>query len=90
MAEMSTMPVYKCRYCGKPLVVTHFRTTVPDPDGTLFYKVIAGLGNAAICEDCRNTYNYYAIQNRAGEMLLNPAPILLKVYDPRGNHDRQS
>jgi hypothetical protein len=67
MSEMKTTPVFKCRRCGKPLVVTHLSTTTPDYKGEALSGLMKALPDIALCEHCKNTYNWLAAQGRSDE-----------------------
>lgn len=84
MSKMATVPVFACRYCGKPVYVTNLSTRIDDPNSELLFKLMEGLRDIAMCKECRNRYNWYASQNRAAEMPLNPQGILYNIHDHSG------
>lgn len=82
MAKMSTIPVFACRRCTRPVYATHVMSLVNDPDGKLLNKLMAGLSEIALCEECRKRYNYYASRNRLSEFYaeqFNPHAVLYNV-----------
>ena len=85
MAQMATVPVFKCRACGRPVYVTHLSTTGADPKAELLKDLMQGLSKVALCKYCQMKRNYYATQGREEEFLaneLNPRPVILTVVDP--------
>ena len=65
MSQMSTVPVFKCKYCGKMVRVTELRTTQPDPDGEMLNSFMRNLDKIAqICPECRKKRDYLASQGR--------------------------
>ena len=69
MSQMSTVPVFRCKYCGKAVYVTELRTTKSDPDAEMLYEFMRNLKRIAICNSCKRKYNYMASQGRADEFL---------------------
>lgn len=84
MSQMATVPVYACRYCGKPVYVTLLCTKTDDPNAALLQKLMGGLQDIAMCRECRRRWNWLASQNRANEMLLNPETVIYNVRDNSG------
>lgn len=70
MSQLSTQPVVKCRRCGRPLVLTHLSTTVPDESGELLFEMMEMVGRKALCDPCQKQYNYYASIGRSREWEL--------------------
>jgi hypothetical protein len=66
---MSTVPVFRCKYCGRPVYVTSLRTSQPDPDGELLGEFMQNLKKIAMCRTCRAKYNYMAEQGRSDEFI---------------------
>ena len=82
MAKMSTVPVFACRDCGKPVYVTNLQTMVEDPDGKLLNTLMKGLSEIARCPDCRAKWNWWASQNRSAEYyanFFNPQGVLYNI-----------
>lgn len=79
MAEMKTMPVFKCKRCGRPVTVKHLSTNQPDEQGAQLFKWMKKLGEIVLCEDCRMAYNYYAAEGRMQDFDASPAGMLLTV-----------
>lgn len=69
MSQMSTTAVLRCKYCGAPVTVNLLRTTQPDPHGELLGEFMRNLSKIAMCNTCKNKYNYYASQGRVEEFL---------------------
>jgi len=67
MSTMSTQPVFMCRRCGRPVVVTLLQTTRPDPDGTQLEQLMKGLGKIALCDFHQAQKNYYASIGRSDD-----------------------
>lgn len=67
MSQLSTQPVFKCRVCGKPVVVIHLSTEFSDPDGEQVVEMAKNLGKVAICPDCNNRRTWYIEQGRYNE-----------------------
>lgn len=76
--KMSTVPVFKCRGCGRPV----YGTLLEAPDAETLKQHMAGLAEIAMCKDCKNRYNYAAA--RGEEFHLNPSLVLLNVVDNTG------
>jgi len=55
---MSTVPVLKCKHCGRPVLATHVET-YGDDNGVMLHNIMAHLGEIAYCNDCLNARNYY-------------------------------
>lgn len=64
---MSTEPVFKCRRCGRPVVVKRLETSHPDPDGKLLFQLMASLHKIALCNFHQNQRNWYAANGRMSE-----------------------
>ena len=82
MSQMSTVPVFACRVCGKPVYVTSLRTIGEDPDGKLLETLMKGLSDVALCPEHRRQWNYFASRNRADEFysnLFNPQGVLYNI-----------
>lgn len=77
MSQLSTMPIFKCRVCGKPIILTKLCTTIPDEDCSLLNDMIKGIAKVAICDDCRKREIYLLENNRGDEINYNPDTILL-------------
>ncbi len=77
MSQMNTVPVFKCRVCGKPLAVTMLRTTKPDTDGQMMNQLMANLHKIAICNDCRLRMEYLQKNNRGNEFYMSDEIVLL-------------
>jgi len=78
MAQMSTIPVFRCKYCGKPVYFTECRTATPDPEGELLGELMRATARNPICPKCQKVYNYYASQGRSDEFIrgmLSPITI---------------
>ena len=84
MSQMSTTPVFACRICKKPVVVTHLSTTNSDPQNELLLKLMKAVADAALCPFHRKQYEYYASQERGDEFLMNPHLVLYSVNDESG------
>ena len=69
MSVMKTRPVFKCRHCGRPLVVSFLATQRPDPEGTLLFELMRNLRKIAYCAPCRAAYNYYSSIGRVADWL---------------------
>jgi hypothetical protein len=83
---MSTTPVFACRVCGKPVVVSRLSTYVDDPDGKLLQSLMKGLAEIALCPSHQAKRNWYASQGRLDEFLkneLNPRAVLYSVQDDK-------
>ena len=64
MSVMQTRPVFLCRRCKRPLVVTHLSTVQSDPDGTLLHDMMSNLHKIALCKHCQRQRNWYAQNDR--------------------------
>jgi endogenous inhibitor of DNA gyrase (YacG/DUF329 family) len=87
MSKMSTTPVFACRVCGKPVVVSNLTTYVNDPDGKLLQSLMKAMSDIALCPSCQRKRDWYARQNREAEFLaneLNPNVVLYNVQDTSG------
>jgi hypothetical protein len=81
MSQMNTVPVFKCKYCGKPVYVTSLRTSKPDPDAELLLELMRGLEKIAMCKSCQRKYNYMAKEGRSEEFIKGMlSPINLDNY----------
>jgi len=80
MAEMATTPVFACRVCGKPVLVTHL-SSLNDANAEKLKMFMQGLSKIALCDYHRQVYNWYASQNRSDEFLLNPNIVIYNVVD---------
>jgi len=69
MSKMSTIPVFKCKYCGRPVYATQLETTIPDPSTTMLTEMMSNLSKIAICDNCLAAYNYFAGQGRSEEFI---------------------
>jgi len=69
MSQMSTVPVFKCKYCGKPVYVTMLHTTQPDPTTKQLEGFMRNLKKIAMCNSCKRKYNYMAAQGRSEEFI---------------------
>ena len=68
MSQMSTVPVFKCMYCGRNVRVPELRTIRPDPEAELLNQFMRNLDKIAhICPECRKKRQYYASQGRVEE-----------------------
>jgi hypothetical protein len=77
---MSTKAVLRCKYCGRPVIVTMLRTTQPDPSTRQLGEFMSNLNKIAICPRCKNKYNYMASQGRSDEFLRGMlSPINLDI-----------
>lgn len=74
MAQMKLTPVFRCRGCGASVMVTHLSTLKPDPEGKLLKEFMHNTAKIALCETCRDRYNYLASRNRADEFNRMYAP----------------
>ena len=84
MSKMSTTPVFACRVCGEPVVVSHLTTYVDDPDGKLLQSLMKALADIALCPYHQQQRDWYASQGRLDEFLkneLNPRAVLYAVQD---------
>ena len=82
MSQMSTVPVFACRVCGKSVYATHLVTRIDDPDGKVLNALMKGLSEIALCPEHQRQWNWYASQNRADEFysnLFNPQGVLYNV-----------
>lgn len=80
MSKMSTTAVLKCKYCGKPVLVTDLSTSHPDPNAEQLGEFMQNLSKIAMCDNCRARYNYMAAQGRAGEFLSGAqSPIIINT-----------
>jgi len=78
MSQMSTTPVFKCKYCGRAGYATELRTSTPDPDAELLLELMRNLKKIAMCNTCRKKYNYMASQGRSKEFLSGAqSPIVI-------------
>ena len=87
MAQMSTIPVFACRVCGKPVYATHLSTQGSDPNNEKLKKFMRGLASIALCPYHQKVRNYYASQGREDEFLkeqLSPASVIYSVRDNTG------
>ena len=66
MAQMSTVPVFQCR-CGKFVKVTLLETAMPDAGGVLLEQMMHNLSKIIMCDDCRRSYHWYAMQGRTAD-----------------------
>lgn len=80
MPKMSTVPVFKCRGCGKPV----YGTLLEAPTMELLQEHMTALAEIAICERCKTAYNYLAAVGRSDEFKLNPHLVLFNVVDVSG------
>ena len=83
MSQLSTVPVFACRVCGKPVYVTSLRTVRDDPDGKILEALMKGLADVALCQEHQRQWNWYASRNRADEFysnLFNPNPVLYNIH----------
>jgi hypothetical protein len=64
MSQMSTIPVFTCKRCGRPVFVTHLSTSDADPELTRLREMMSNLKKITLCNDCRRAYNWYAMQGR--------------------------
>lgn len=80
MADMATIPVFKCRRCGTPVYVTKLSSR-NDPDASKLKSFMQNLQKIALCNQCRKIYNWLASQNRTNEFLINPHIVILNVVD---------
>jgi len=64
MSVMQTQPVFLCRRCKRPLVVTHLSTVSPDPDGRLLHDMMSNLHKIALCNNCQKQRTWYAQNDR--------------------------
>ena len=90
MSQMSTVPVFACRVCGKPVYVTALKTLQDDPDGKLLEQLMKGLSDIAFCPEHRRQWNYFASRNRADEFysnLFNPQGVLYNVRQGKSEVD---
>lgn len=78
---MSTVPVYACSVCGKPVYVTHL-SSINDPRAEKLKMLMQGLRKIALCDYHRAQKNYYASQGRESEFYTNPEAIIYNVIDP--------
>jgi len=69
MSVMKTRPVFFCRRCGKPVIVTLLATQRPDEGGALLHQFMANLGKIAYCRDHRRQFNYYSSIGRVDAWL---------------------
>jgi hypothetical protein len=67
MSELNTQPIFKCKICGAPVVLTHLETAVNDPDGKLLYELTKRLGENALCKYHEQMKAWYYSQNRVEE-----------------------
>lgn len=84
MAQMATNPVFACRKCGTPVIVSHLSSMRDDADSSLLKELMQGLKDIALCKYCRLKYNWYASQGRSDEFLLNPHIVIYNVVDVSG------
>jgi hypothetical protein len=85
--KMATIPVFKCRACGKPVYVTNLQTTMDDPDGSILRSMMQGLSKVALCDFHARQRAWYAKQGREEEwknLVFNPQPVILNVLDNTG------
>ena len=80
MAQMATIPVYKCRRCGKPVYATHL-STQKDEGAKMLQAFMQNLQKIALCRECQRIYNWLAQQDRTDEFLVNPHIVILNVVD---------
>ena len=78
--KMSTVPVFKCRGCGRPV----YGTLLEAPDAETLKQHMSGLAEIAMCKGCKDRYNYFASIGRSDEFKLNPSLVLLSVVDVSG------
>jgi hypothetical protein len=52
MAQMGTTPVYACKHCGAPVVVTLVKS-FNDPKAEMLKFIMQGLADIALCPNCR-------------------------------------
>lgn len=64
MSQLSTVPVVRCKRCGKPLAITYLSTTTEDHEGKQLNELLQNMGRNALCSACKQSYNYYASQGR--------------------------
>lgn len=83
MAQMATIPVFACRYCGKPVYITHL-STVNDPDASKLKAIMQSLSQIALCAEHRAKYNWLAKHGLEKEMMLNPHVVIYNVLDHSG------
>jgi len=67
MSVLSTRPVVRCRYCGRPLEVAELYTLAPDEGGELLLQLLRSLSEKAICKTCRRRRDYLILSGRADE-----------------------
>ncbi len=84
MAQMATVPVFKCRRCGTPVYVTYLASQGSDPDAAKLKELMNGLADIALCGHCQAVYNYLAARGRSDEFLINPQPVILTIEDTSG------
>jgi hypothetical protein len=85
---MSTVPVFKCKYCGKLVYGIELRTATSDPDGSILHELMQGMARNAICPSCQRKYNHYAKEGRSEEFLRGQlVPIDLDRYKKKENHE---
>lgn len=82
MAVMATTPVFACRICKAPVVMSAM--SFNDASAEKLNKIMPNLYKVALCPHHRRVYNWYAKQGRSNEFLLNPDPILYQVIDNSG------
>lgn len=82
MAQMSTVPVFKCRSCGGAVYATHVESYGNDADASRLKIIMSGLAEIAVCPACRRRAN--ALAQRGQEMPLNNHLVILSVIDNSG------
>lgn len=81
MSQMATIPVYKCRVCGKPVYVTHLSTQGADPNAEKLKMLMQGLSKIALCDYHRAKRNHFATQGREAEFIANELNPLTTIYN---------
>ncbi len=77
---MATTPVFACRICGKPVVVTNL-SSFNDPKAEVLKTLMQGLSKIALCDYHRAKRNYFASLGREDEFYLNPDTVIYNVVD---------
>lgn len=66
MAQFSTKPVFMCKRCGRPLVLTS-GGSFNDPEGALLHVIAKAAAENALCAECNAKKMWYARQGRLSD-----------------------
>ena len=66
MAQFSTTPVFLCKRCGRPLILTS-GGSFNDPEGKMLHIIAKAAAENALCAECNAKKSWYVSQGRLAD-----------------------